>query len=217
MPTKRVFFDLDGTLTDPKEGIVRSIQYALRKMRQDEPPESALVKYIGPPLRETFAELLGQQDGVEEAIRLYRERFSTIGLFENTVYPDVVELLENLQAQGWLLYVVTAKPMPYALRIVEHFRLLQYFQNIYGSELDGRFDKKTELIGHVLKTENLQKEHVVMVGDREHDVKAARAHGIAAVGVTYGYGSREELSEAGAHWICDSPGDLYTVLLEYFC
>ena len=217
MQTKRVLFDLDGTLTDPKDGIVRSIQYALRKMRQEELSESALVKYIGPPLRETFAELLGQQDGVEEAVRLYRERFSTIGLFENTVYPGVAELLERIRARGWLLDVVTAKPTVYASRIVEHFGLLQYFQNVYGSELDGRFAEKTELIGHVLNTENLRKERVVMVGDREHDVKAARAHGIATIGVTYGYGSREELREAGAHWICDSPEDLYTALRKYFC
>lgn len=217
MPTKHVFFDLDGTLTDPKDGIIRSIQYALRKMRKEEPAEAALVKYIGPPLRESFAEILGQRDGVERAVKLYRERFSTIGLFENTVYPGVVELLERIQAHGWLLHVVTAKPTIYALHIVEHFGLLKYFQNVYGSELEGRFAEKTELIGHILKTANMQEARIVMVGDREHDVKAARAHGIATIGVTYGYGSREELHEAGAPWICDEPEDVYTVLLRYFC
>ena len=214
--TNRVFFDLDGTLTDPKEGIVRCLQYALRQLRQEEPPEAELVKYIGPPLRETFTELLGWQDRVEEAVRLYRERFSTIGLFENAVYPGVVDLLEKIRTQGWLLDIVTSKPTVYARQIVGHFRLSPYFQNVYGSELDGRFDEKTELIAHILQTENLRKEQIVMVGDRKHDIEAARAHGIATIGVTYGYGSREELCEAGAHWVCDSPEDLYMILLKYF-
>ncbi len=211
-----VFLDLDGTLTDPKEGIVRSIQYALRQLGFDELPEAELRRFIGPPLRDAFVELLSQTALVEEAVRLYRARFTEVGMFENALYPGVIQLLERMKAQRWLSYVITSKPTVYARRIVEHFALQDYFHAVYGSELDDRFPHKAELIAYVLEAEALQVERVVMVGDRFHDVQAASAHRIPTIGVTYGYGSRAELTEAGARWLCDIPEEIYQTLLRHF-
>ncbi|MBI3247773.1 MAG: HAD family hydrolase [Deltaproteobacteria bacterium] len=211
-----VFFDLDGTLTDPQDGIVRSIQYALQQLGRAVPPSASLRKYIGPPLRESFADLLGHEAKVEEAVRLYRERFGTIGLFENAVYPGIPQLLEAIAQRGWAAYVVTSKPVVYASRIVTHFGLSAYFRAIYGSKLDGRLTDKADLIAHVLASEPVSPTYIVMVGDREHDMRGAAAHGIPALGVTYGYGSRAELIAAGARWVCDTPESVYSALRDHF-
>jgi phosphoglycolate phosphatase len=211
-----VFLDLDGTLTDPKDGIVRSIQYALRKLGVEVPTEAKLLKFIGPPLRDSFLKLTGSENLIEEAVRFYRERFAEVGLFENVVYPGVKHLLQRITAQGWTPYVVTVKPTVYALRIVEHFGLHGYFHAVYGSELDGRFSRKEEIIASIFEVESVQRNTVVMVGDRLHDVQAANAHGIPTIGVTYGYGSPEELTAAGARWLCDTPESVYEVLHGYF-
>src|SRR5262245_1975179 len=173
-----VFLDLDGTLTDPKDGIVRSIQYALHKLGVEVPAEAQLVKFIGPPLRDSFLELTGSENLIEEAVRFYRERFAEVGLFENTVYPGVEQLLQRITAQDWTPYVVTVKPTVYARRIVEHFGLHGYFHAVYGSELDGRFSRKEEIIASIFDIESIQGNTVVMVGDRLHDVQAASVHGI---------------------------------------
>jgi phosphoglycolate phosphatase len=205
-----VLFDLDGTLTEPFEGITRSIQYALTRLGAAVPTQAELALYIGPPLRRTFASLLDTTDTelVEEAMRLYRERFADVGLFENTLYDGIVDLLVELQRASVPLFVVTAKPRIFALRIVEHFDLAQYFTGVYGAELDARFDNKADLIEHLLRTEQILASNAVMIGDRREDVIAARAHGVGAIGVTYGYGSHEELREAGADIICGSPQEL---------
>lgn len=211
-----VFFDLDGTLTDPQDGIVRSMQYALQQLGRAVPPAASLLKYIGPPLRASFVELLGREAAVEEAVRLYRARFGAIGLFENAVYPGIPQLLEAIAREGWAAYVVTSKPEVYASRIVAHFGLSAYFRAIYGSELDGRLTDKADLLAHVLAHEPVSPTHIVMVGDREHDMRGAVAHGIPALGVAYGYGSRAELTAAGARWVCDTPERVYSRLLDYF-
>lgn len=195
----RLFFDLDGTLTDPGCGIARCVQHALARLGRSAPSESDLAWCVGPPLRESFAELLKSSDPclIEEALTLYRERFATVGMFENVVYPDVREGLVRLRDAGHQSWVVTSKPHVYAHEILEHFDLLQMFAGVYGSELSGERTDKVSLVRHVLDAEG-RDVRSCMVGDRRHDVEGAHANGLEAIGVLWGYGSRVELETAGA-------------------
>jgi phosphoglycolate phosphatase len=209
-----ILFDLDGTLTDPKPGITRCIQYALVRLGEPVPETDDLLWCIGPPLQENFAQLLRHptDDLVQQAISYYRERFATIGKFENEVYPAIPEVLSTLQQEGYHLHVATSKPYVYAIDIVRHFGLSHYFEGIFGSELDGRLRDKAELIAYILQTQQIGRFHCVMVGDRKHDILGARANAIPCIGVTYGYGSRDELEEAGANYLVDSPEELEMIL-----
>ncbi|HEY4371575.1 MAG TPA: HAD hydrolase-like protein [Burkholderiales bacterium] len=198
MPT--LFFDLDGTLTDSKPGITRCIQHALERLGHAAPHADELEWCVGPPLKASFARLTGNSDEqlLERAVEHYRERFSTVGLFENALYPQVAETLRALQGEGYRQFVVTAKPHVYARRIVEHFGLMGPIEIVYGSELDGTRGDKADLIAHVLETHALDPNDAVMIGDREHDVLAATACGVSAIGATWGYGGHEELTRHGA-------------------
>jgi phosphoglycolate phosphatase len=202
-----VLFDLDGTLTDPRAGIIGCIRHAMEGLGRTAPSDAVLVRFIGPPLLETFATLLGGDDAdlVAQAVQLYRERFSERGLYENTLYAGIIPALAELRDRAFSLYIATSKPHVYARRIADHFRLTPYFRGIYGSELDGTRSAKAELVRHVLTVEGLDPADTSMVGDREHDMHAARANGIRAIGVLWGYGTREALKEAGASAICASP------------
>lgn len=210
-----VLFDLDGTLTDPREGIVGCLKHALRGLGRPSPPDADLARFIGPPLRETFASLLGSAspEAIDDAVALYRERFAATGIFENVVYPDAPPVLAELQALGMTLYVATAKPQLFAERIVDHFGLARFFHRVYGSELDGTRAVKRELIAYILRRESLSPHTTVMVGDRAHDVRGAVAHGVLPIGVLWGYGAREELTAAGATVLCAQPAML-TALLQ---
>ncbi|HEY0376300.1 MAG TPA: HAD hydrolase-like protein [Pyrinomonadaceae bacterium] len=211
---RNVLFDLDGTLSDPVEGITRSIQYALERMGVAPPGRAGLLLHIGPPLRDTFALILQTADGptIERAVQLYRERFSETGMFENVIYDGVPEMLAQLRASRKRLFVATSKMHAYTLRILEHFALSGYFDAAYGSEPGGRFGEKGDLIRHMLASEGLRPEETVMVGDRKYDVAGARANALLAAGVTYGYGSEEELTEAGADFLCHSPLEVAELL-----
>jgi phosphoglycolate phosphatase len=200
-----VYFDLDGTLTDPKIGITRSIRYALAELDQMAPPEDELTWCIGPPLRASFRTMLGRDDLADRAVTLYRERFGDIGIYENSVYPGIPEMLSTLQASRRRLFVVTSKPIVYATRIVDHFKMSIYFERVFGSELDGTREDKTELLRYALKTSGADRQRAIMIGDRRHDVVGARNNGMTAIGVLYGYGSEAELVDAGAHQVCPSP------------
>lgn len=193
-------FDLDGTLTDPKEGIVNSVVYALRKMGIDEQDHNKLLTFIGPPLQHSFANIYGMNEKqVTDAVTYYREYFKTKGMFENHIYEDIPNVLQELKDEGKRLFVATSKPTVFAKQILEHFQMAHYFEEIVGSNLDGTRITKEDIIQHILHTyDDLEKEHVVMVGDREHDIIGARQVGIDSIGVMYGYGSKEELSAAGA-------------------
>jgi phosphoglycolate phosphatase len=206
-------FDLDGTLTDPKTGITRSVQYALGKLGQPVPDADALTWMIGPPLIASFAKLLGGPEDAQEALRLYRERFGVTGLFENEVYDGIPALLQSLQDKGVRLFVATSKPHVYARQILDHFNLSGFFSEIYGPELDNRNADKRDLIRHILDQERFDPARAVMIGDREHDAIGARANGLAAIGVTWGYGSREELLNAGVTCLVDAPQDLAEPIL----
>jgi phosphoglycolate phosphatase len=206
-----LFFDLDGTLSDPSEGITKSVQHALQCLGRPYPGKSELQHYIGPPLRWTFPRLLGTDDNalVETAIGYYRERYETVGLFENEVYPGVPELLERLQDDGYPLYVVTSKPTVYSDRILRHFGLDRFFRAVYGPELDGRFDEKCELVEFILRERRLDPSRTIMIGDRARDVESGRTNGTRTFGVTYGFGSVEEITAAGPDEICHRPSEIY--------
>ena len=205
-----ILFDLDGTLTDPKIGITGCIQYAIAELGNQPPTIDELLWCIGPPLTSSFAKLLETEDQVliNRAISLYRDRFSRVGLFENELYPEIPKAIASIRAEGYQTYVATSKPHVYAKRIVEHFGLPSLFDGIYGSELDGTRSLKGELIRHILLTENLDAKATVMIGDRSHDVIGAKQNQVFAIGVTYGYGSEEELSNHGADAIAHSPKDI---------
>ncbi len=207
-----ICFDLDGTLTDPKSGITRSIRYALERLGRAVPDEVELLWCIGPPLLGSFEKLLGDKTEARDALALYRERFGDIGLYENELYPGVREALDALKATGRRLFVATSKPTVYAARIIEHFNLSPYFETVYGSELDGTRTDKTELLNWILEEAKLEPAQTSMVGDRRYDIIGARQNGMSAIGVLYGYGARSELVEAGAARLCARPGDLPAVL-----
>ena len=211
-----VFFDLDGTLTDPKKGITRCIQYALEKLGRPLSYESDLTRFIGPPLRSSFAKLLSSdnEDLIEKAVGYYRERFTDTGLFENHLYPGITRLLAFLQRNSFKLYVVTSKPEIFAKRIVRHFSLDQYFQAVFGPCLDGRFDNKGELIGFVLQELSLLPEETMMIGDRSEDIVAGKLNATQTMGVTYGYGSEEEITAAAPDFVCRHPSDIRQVIMK---
>ncbi|MBD2123632.1 HAD family hydrolase [Trichocoleus sp. FACHB-262] len=216
MPITAILFDLDGTLTDPKPGITRSIQHALSELGYPSPAANDLLWCIGPPLQQSFATLLHTSDKVliDRAVTLYRDRYATIGLFENSLYPQIVETLETMRAAGYQTLVATSKPQIYALRIVEHFKLTTLFDGVYGSELDGTRSEKDTLIAYILKTEQLAPANTVMVGDRKHDMIGAKRNRMGAIGITYGYGTVEELELHGADRLAHSPAEIPTVLLD---
>lgn len=206
-----ILFDLDGTLTESGEGIINCVQYALEKLgKKEEHPEN-LQCFIGPPLKEQFMKYAGlsEKEG-EKAVVYYRERYTTTGIFENRLYPKIPELLELLKINNKILAVASSKPEVYVKQILEHFQIADYFTAIVGSELDGRRTEKAEVIEEALRRMHLEEERdkVLMVGDRSHDVQGAISCGLQCIGVAYGYGSREELEKAGAVYIADSVEDL---------
>ena len=209
---RALLFDLDGTLTDPKPGITRSIQYALEKLGEAVPETDDLEWCIGPPLQESFAQLLGGAERVDQAMDLYRERFSDQGLYENAVYPGISDVLVAMHAEGFALYVATSKPHVYAKCIVEHFDLSRFFTGIFGPELDGTRREKAALIAYLIDVQKLDPARCVMIGDREHDVLGARANGVATVAVTWGYANPGELSAADPDATCTTPAALPAAL-----
>ncbi len=209
-----VLFDLDGTLTDPKPGITRSIQHALRKRGLPVPDMEALAPCIGPPLEQSFRERFGlAPDDAVRAVADYREYFEPHGMYENAVYPGIPELLAQLRAKGVRLALATSKPTVYAERILAHFELAPHFEHVVGSFLDGRRSDKAELVADALALlDGVPRERAVLVGDRMHDLLGARANGIAAIAVGYGYGARDELVGAGAERLAESVAALGRLL-----
>ncbi len=200
-----IYFDLDGTLTDPKPGITRSIQYALGKLGRAVPTEDELTWCIGPPLRASLKDLVGTDELADAALLLYRERFGDIGLYENEVYPGIEETLSVLAKSGRRMFVATSKAVVYAERIIDHFKLRGYFERVFGSELDGTRADKTDLLGYALKTTGVDPTQAMMIGDRKFDMIGARNNGMTAVGVLYGYGTKDELLAGGAQHVCAAP------------
>jgi phosphoglycolate phosphatase len=205
-----IVFDLDGTLTDPGVGISRCIQHALGALGRPMPAADGLKRFVGPPLRQAFAELLGTADEalLADAVLRYRQRFEAIGMFENTVYPGLPAALRELSRQGHRLWVATSKPRPYAVRILEHFELVSRFAGVYGSDFSGHDSDKGTLLRNLLGEQGIDRAHACMVGDRAHDVLGARENGILSVAVLWGYGTAEELEAVGPDRTVRSPSEL---------
>ena len=206
-PTDTVFFDLDGTLTDPKVGITASIQYALQKLDVPVPAQDDLTWCIGPPLRASFVALLGGEARADRGVDLYRERFADVGLFENELYDGVVDTLTRV-APGRRLFVATSKPHVFAERIIDHFELRRHFARVFGSELDGTRVDKSDLLRFALDQTSTDPARAIMIGDRKHDIIGAANNGMATIGALYGYGSRDELTSAGARYLAAAPADI---------
>ena len=211
-----LFFDLDGTLTDPAEGICGCIRYALEKDGRPTGPMEEYFPWIGPPLEFSFREFVGASD--EDTPRLvayYRERFSTVGLFENKVYPGIHELLASLKAAGAHMAIATGKPTVFTERILERFELRQYFDCVNGITLGAAPESKAEVIQRGMEQMGVtEPSRCVMIGDRKHDVQGAKECGMACIGVLYGFGSREEFCAAGADLIAETVSDLEKILME---
>lgn len=211
---KTILFDLDGTLTDPKVGITRSVQYALRKFGINIEDTDTLCCFIGPPLKESFMKYYGLSDTDGDlAVEYYREYYRPTGIFENVVYDGIPQLLADLKSAGKQIALATSKPTVFAKQILEHFDIASYFDVIIGSELDGRRVIKADVVADVLAECGCSNADAVMVGDRYHDIVGGKAHALSTVGVLFGYGSRTELEEHGADVICVSVDDLHNILL----
>lgn len=215
---KYILFDLDGTLTDPEEGITKSLQYALRHMGINVDDLTTLRRHIGPPLKEGLMEYWGfDEEKTEEAIVWYREYFAKEGMYQNKVYRGIKEVLETLVSGGKKLILATSKAEKYARLIMEHFELDRYFTDMCGASLDGVRGKKGDVIRYALeKNKIINTEEVVMVGDRLHDILGAKENGIKSIGVLYGFGSKEELKGAGADKIAKDLEELKNILLAEF-
>ncbi len=211
-----VLLDLDGTLTDSGAGITRCIAYALAQLGRPSPDRAELNRYVGPPLAASFRRLLGTTDDglVQEALRLYRERFVAQGMFENRVYPSIPAALTALRALDLRLWVATTKPELYARQILAHFDLLPHFAGVYGSELNGDRADKGELIRHLLASERIAAQATVMIGDREQDIHGARQNGLPAIGVLWGYGTRAELEASRPDAIVETPDQLVAAVSQ---
>jgi phosphoglycolate phosphatase len=217
-----VIFDLDGTLTDSGPGIFRSTRFALERLNAEDgvdrpiPAEHELRWIIGPPLQESFARLAGAERA-PAMLAFYRERYATIGMFENSLYPGVVEALVRLKAEGFRLFVATSKLEIYARPILAHFALTGYFDEIYGAQTDGVRAGKSELLAYLLERERLSgADRIAMIGDRRHDALGALAVGISAIGVLWGYGDAAELAQAGADPIIDAPEQIPGAVADVF-
>ena len=207
-------FDLDGTLTDPGIGITNSVMYALEKYGIHIEDRTELFSFIGPPLGESFRRQFGfSEEQAQKAVEYYREYFRPKGIFENSVYEGIPELLKKLRENHIAVALATSKPYEFAVRILEHFELKQYFDYIGGATMDGRISKKADVIARLLdESGDADRAEVLMIGDRAQDVEGARANGLHSAGVLWGYGSAEELQGAGADYLAAKPEELLRIV-----
>lgn len=214
MAYRHLVFDLDGTIIDPKEGITGSVAYALGKMGFIQTDLELLTKYIGPPLTESLVQYNHfNPEQVKEAVGYYREHFKQYGIMQNHLYPGMVDLLDYFHKQDIKLYIATSKPLEFAEIILKNYGIDHYFTCIMGSNLDGTRVRKGEVIAELLKVAKLTElSEIVMIGDREHDVIGALENGIDSIGVEYGFGSFEELDDAGATYVVESISLLQALL-----
>lgn len=206
-------FDLDGTLTDPGEGITRSVAYALSFFGIEVKDRTTLYPFIGPPLVDSFSTFYGfSPEQARQAVERYREYFSRQGIFENELYPGIKELLEDLKRHGVRILLASSKPELYARKILEHFQLLPFFDFVAAATMDDTRSKKTDVVRYALESCGISPDRAVMIGDRHHDIEGAKDNTLESIGVLWGYGSREELSAAGATLLAESVPQLVSLL-----
>lgn len=206
-------FDLDGTLTDPGEGITRSVAYALSFFGIEVKDRTTLYPFIGPPLVDSFSTFYGfSPEQARQAVERYREYFSRQGIFENELYPGIKELLEDLKKHGVRILLASSKPEVYARKILEHFQLLPFFDFVAAATMDDTRSKKTDVVRYALESCGISPDRAVMIGDRHHDIEGAKDNTLESIGVLWGYGSREELSAAGATLLAESVPQLASLL-----
>ncbi len=215
-------FDLDGTLTDPKEGITRSVQYALKYFGIEEPDLDKLEPFIGPPLKDSFMEFYGlSEEQALKAVEVYRERFAPIGVLENKMIPGTERMLRHTRQKGIHLAVASSKPLVFVRQILQHFQIEEYFEVVVGSELDGTRGSKEEVVEEALRQLGIlemkiadRKKRCAMIGDRKFDIHGAKVHGLTGIGVSFGYAGEGELKEAGADGVADTMEQLERMLME---
>lgn len=204
-----VLFDLDGTLTDPGRGITNSVAHSLKKFGIEIEDRKELYKFIGPPLHESFMKYYGfSREEAETAVAYFREYFRDTGIFENEVYDGIENLLKEIKTSGRKIILATSKPEEFAKRILVHFALDRYFDFAAGATMDTSRVKKGDVIAYALKESGCSAENAVMIGDKMHDILGAKENGLASIGVLFGYGSREELENAGADYIAETVDDI---------
>lgn len=210
---KTLFFDLDGTLTDSGPGIMNCAAFALERLGLPVPERTALRAFVGPPLRKIFPQFGVPEARADEAVQIFRSRYIPIGKFENSPYPGIEALLQRLRESGFTLFVATSKPEVTAVEVLEHFGLAGYFEKICGASMERGRESKQEVIACLLDQIG-PPGRVLMIGDTDYDVLGAKAHGIATIGCTWGYGDPESLRRAGALALADTPEELYELLLK---
>lgn len=213
MKYKYYLFDLDGTLTDPGIGITNSVMHALEKFDIHVSDRKELYPFIGPPLVDSFEKYFGfDEKQALQAVEYYREYFREDGIFENVVYEGIPEMLGELKNRGAIVALATSKPYEFSVRILDHFDLHQYFDFVGAATMDGRISRKADVISHLIdKLGENEKSSILMIGDRDQDIDGAKANGLQSAGVLWGYGSREELMDAGADYIVSAPSDIVNI------
>lgn len=211
-----VLFDLDGTLVDTGKGITNSVMYSLRKFGIDVQDRTSLYKFVGPPLHKSYEEFYGfSPDKAMLAVEYYREYYRDKGIFEVDLYSGIVELLESLKNNGLNIAVATSKPKVFAVKVLKYVGIYDYFDTVIGAELDGSRTDKAEIISYALKQYNAyDKSKVIMIGDRKFDIIGANTNFMDSIGVTYGYGSKDELQKSGATYIANSPKEIEKILIN---
>ena len=207
MPITTLFFDLDGTVSNNFDGISRCLNFALKELGLRELSEAEVLPFVGPPFRESLPRVFPGID-TEAALRLYRKRYQDKGWLENSLYDGMADAIRTLHLQGFTIALCTSKPRIFAERIISHFQLSRYFDGVHGPELDGKFDRKTDLLRHLVEHYKVVPTSAVMIGDRNKDVEAANYAGTQSLGVLWGFGSHDELQNAGAHRIIQNPDQL---------
>jgi len=210
-----VLLDLDGTLSDSKPGIAASFRYTVGQMGHDPDAAGDLTWAVGPPIAVSIARLLQQygDDRVDRAVGIYRKRYSEVGIYDCSVYPGVVGMLDALRDAGLTMYIATSKRRDFADRVIDHLSLRSYVRSVYGALPEGGLDEKQDLLAHILSVENVAASEAVMIGDRLHDMHAARNNDIRGIGVLWGYGGHNELMAAGADAVAAQPGEVVRLVL----
>lgn len=214
---KYILFDLDGTLSDSSEGIINTFKYTINELNYPVPEDKVIYTFIGPPIVETFKNTFGMsEEETRRAVQIFRPYYGKNGMFQNELYQGIEEMLETLKQAGYMMGIATSKPEVYAVKILENFGIAHYFDVIVGASLDDKFSKKYDIMELAIKKarEIEDIDEITMVGDRSYDMESSVKLGVEAIGVTYGFGSEEEVRSTGANVVCHKPSEITQYLLN---